>query len=457
MLIVYILNIAALCVVLVQGSAHGLAAVMLSVAFLSSSACFTHTIFSRSLSVTSFTLMLYWVYGYVLAGIYQIRVDTFYWGNLSVRRELIDDAAFITMVSSLMLSAGYFLSVVSEQSDVKKDTNNLRVMRDEWGNTPRATLIVSLLSFSFLLAMLAKFGPLAFFGTRAVVSGTFLADGKASAGLTLMLCRGMGMGAFTISAFVFFRLGMKNRITRISLILSVVSVGISNFPTGLSRFMLVGLMVMVVSTAFFDWFLRWKRVLYISAPLLMFLVFPFLASYNRRGADFNLSYKLPDPLEGMVHGDYDGLQAVMNVVGLVQQEGFSYGGRILSSIFFFVPRSIWPGKYNPTGSEAAASAGYNFLNISAPLPSEFYADFGMLGVAVLTFIVGWTARRLDALYESGGKSETIIIGIVLAGFLPILARGPLLGVINAPASVIFLIVMWSILRRAGGVKTIIAR
>ena len=85
-------------------------------------------------------------------------------------------------------------------------------------------------------------------------------------------------------------------------------------------------------------------------------------------------------------GDFDGFQSIINTVIYVNTYGFSYGNQIISSILSFIPRSIWASKADPTGSVAASAAGYEYVNISAPLPAEFFIDFGFIGLIYFFFI-----------------------------------------------------------------------
>jgi hypothetical protein len=147
-------------------------------------------------------------------------------------------------------------------------------------------------------------------------------------------------------------------------------------------------------------------------------------------------------------GDFDGFQSIMNIYLMVQTEGLSLGTHLLSDLFFFVPRSIWPGKAMGTGGEAAMFMGYPFINISGPLPAELFADFGWVGVAVGGGLAGYACaamdagRRLDAI---GGSRLGRLVYAMMAGFVMIVMRGSLLGIIGP---VLLGISMASLLRRA---------
>jgi oligosaccharide repeat unit polymerase len=131
-------------------------------------------------------------------------------------------------------------------------------------------------------------------------------------------------------------------------------------------------------------------------------------------------------------GDVDGFQSVINVVVMVQQNGITWGLRLISALLVFVPRTVWDDKQLPTGTEAADFVGYGFTNVSSPLPSEFYADFSWFGVIVGALALGYFVSRLDrflAICISESRFYLVVVCGVLAGYITILLRGSLMGVL----------------------------
>ncbi len=443
----YLLNCLALVVVFDAGDAHPFASALLAASFLVSLACFTHAVFARSLSATSFAYLLYATYGFILAGLMQVRSDRFYWINNAVRREYIPDAAVIVLLSTVAFALGYFCRVASRPAPV--ETPLAQVPAAQRARIARATFIVCLLTFAYLLMGLRSYGVPAFIGTRYTTGVALLAAGgnTASYGLVFTLTRGMAIASMVIAGYVLLRLRIRNNWTLAAMALACVTLCIANFPPALPRFWLIATVLAVLMSTAKGWFLRWKTVLFAAAPLLMFGLFPFLQAYNRRTESVNLDVSFTSPLEGMMHGDYDGLQALVNVFGLVAQEGVTLGGRLLSALLFFVPRSVWPGKHEHTGSEAAETAGFDYFNISAPLPSELFADFHYVGAIGGMLLFGWMLRALDDGYDEARRPVISMMAVILAGFAPIIGRGPLLGVIAAPASALFLVGLWWALSR----------
>jgi hypothetical protein len=239
---------------------------------------------------------------------------------------------------------------------------------------------------------------------------------------------------------------------KLSFIIALAANLVANFPAAVPRYWLIASISVILFTVFFGFSLTLRRWIYFLTPILLFLVFPTLGQFNRRGEEVDWAFHFQSPTEFMSHGDLDGFQSMMNVVNLVELQGISWGGQMLSVFLFFVPRSFWPGKHFSVGSEAAAQAGYHFTTISMPLPGELYANGGMIGAVAGLFILGRLIKNLDYTFgqeASGTRSHsTAIYSILVASFMPILFRGSLLGSFAGFASAIALVVLWRFLSLA---------
>jgi hypothetical protein len=131
------------------------------------------------------------------------------------------------------------------------------------------------------------------------------------------------------------------------------------------------------------------------------------------------------PLTVFASKDFDGFQQVINTFIYVDDHGHSLGSYISSALFFFVPRSLWTAKATPASIDVAANRDYWFTNLSLPVHAEFYLEFGILGMLLLTFAMGWLWSRIDDAWLHHPGS----MGAWLAPFLSLaqlgLIRGPL--------------------------------
>jgi hypothetical protein len=91
--------------------------------------------------------------------------------------------------------------------------------------------------------------------------------------------------------------------------------------------------------------------------------------------------------KGYMSLNYDAFSNIGVAMEIVQQNGFSYGYQILSALLFFIPRGIWAGKPDASGlvigEHLVDHYGFNFTNLSNPLVSEGYMNFGIPGLIVM--------------------------------------------------------------------------
>jgi hypothetical protein len=220
----------------------------------------------------------------------------------------------------------------------------------------------------------------------------------------------------------------------ITLCLNVVA----NFPLNIPRFHLFAYIFIVMHLIVDVTRPGFKMILIGCIIIGVGTVFPLVSFLQRGSGGVDFEFDFIGYLQ--TNGDLDGFQSMINATLLVARDGNSWGWQLLSALLAFVPRSVWPDKGLPTGSLAADAAGYSFLNISMPLPSEFYVDFGMVGVAAGGLIVGIFLTRMDMRYNSFRKNRDLWTSLFIGGicgYLVILSRGTLLGVIS-PIGIYFM-------------------
>ncbi len=129
-------------------------------------------------------------------------------------------------------------------------------------------------------------------------------------------------------------------------------------------------------------------------------------------------------------GNYDAYSMLAICFRYITSYGYRFGKQLLGAILFFVPRALWPGKAISSGAEIAHSIGLTFDNISAPLPMEAFIDFGIAGIVVFAFGIGYLLRRVDNSYwqneEEHRNSYIDILYCYAVPFFLFLCRGSLL-------------------------------
>ncbi|MEW2515863.1 hypothetical protein [Streptomyces sp. NPDC046870] len=132
------------------------------------------------------------------------------------------------------------------------------------------------------------------------------------------------------------------------------------------------------------------------------------------------------------NGDYDAFQQVQTGIDMARDRGFSPKDA-LGPVLFPVPRSVWPDKPGDTGITLAQYAGYDFLNLSAPLWIESYLWAGPPAVAAVFLVLGAVGRRMDDVrHRLRDRTGTLAAFLVPAfGFYQIVfLRGSLLGIVG---------------------------
>ncbi|MFF3846931.1 hypothetical protein [Streptomyces sp. NPDC002328] len=167
-----------------------------------------------------------------------------------------------------------------------------------------------------------------------------------------------------------------------------------------------------------------------AAGLLAVLLFVFPYSDYFRYSDREDVAVVSLAEQFTVNGDYDAFQQVQTGLDYAGEHGFSPQD-VLGPPLFMVPRSMWPGKPDDTGKTLAEYAGYEFLNLSAPLWVESYLWGGPLAVVVVFSLFGAAARRVDdirhRLRDRAGTVAALLVP-AFAFYQMVFLRGSLLGI-----------------------------
>lgn len=207
------------------------------------------------------------------------------------------------------------------------------------------------------------------------------------------------------------------------------------YPPALGRFMLLGA-ILGISAVCVDYFsVAIKAAFAVIAPTFLFFLFPAIKVLGEGRA--------PDPAEALqsdIHAymfrvDFDSFKEVIDTWIYIRQGGdWRLGENFLGVVLFWIPRSVWPGKPEGSGQLVAGSLGYDYTNVSNPLPSEAYISFGFSGVVVLCVLFGWWVARLERrtrLSAAQAKlGREVLLYAILMAFAVIILRGAIQGVVS---------------------------
>ncbi len=123
---------------------------------------------------------------------------------------------------------------------------------------------------------------------------------------------------------------------------------------------------------------------------------------------------------------YDAFANVNATIAYVSNNGISYGFQLLSAFLFFIPRSIWVDKPISTGQligeDLIRNYGFNFSNLSNPLVSEGYINFGVVGVLLFAIFFAFAIVKFLKWFQSDSMIKKIL-AFYLAIHLLFLLRG----------------------------------
>ena len=284
---------------------------------------------------------------------------------------------------------------------------------------------------SFLFAIAA--GPSAWFVAR-IGEERALFEGITQQ--LLFVARSLSLLAIIMMLYLGLYAGSKvlRRYNKAVLVFFAVPFVIINFPPALPRFLLFGVLI-AISCPWIEYRQpKIKAVIIPVAILLLFVVFPITKSIGREDYESFLNlFGTIDAQTYLLNVDFDAFMQVVSTIEYLLGGGdLRWGNNFLGVLLFFVPRSIWPGKPLDTGEIVSVSQGYLYNNVSNPLPSEALIAFGIIGPAIVFFLLAIAIYRIE---NVAGK---LVVGCanihyhflyaISMGFIVIILRGSINGI-----------------------------
>jgi hypothetical protein len=228
---------------------------------------------------------------------------------------------------------------------------------------------------------------------------------------------------------------------------------IFNFPLSTARFYTLFLLIVLLVSIYFN-----KKTSNFFLPILISLGvnFSFIFSNLRflnsfQDLDFNGKSIGTRTFIDSIH--FDAFEVSMLAIKYVEKLGLTFGYNILSAFLFFIPRSIWQAKADPSGKLIIDNSinikfleDESFTNISFPLISEFYIAFGLLGILFLAIVLRKISNYLDdgiyfnVTYQSKKFSHfdlNIILISIILGLSIFILRGTLMVAFSYTIGIIF--------------------
>ncbi|MFF7359513.1 hypothetical protein [Streptomyces sp. NPDC008125] len=301
----------------------------------------------------------------------------------------------------------------------------------------RLLLLVAFAASGYYVVKLG--GPAIFFSSRQEISASVAQSGVASTESNVGSAFLKGFGTVpALLALLFWtrRLVTSRRARRSpSTVLAWTALLalnlIVNNPISNARYWFLTVLVSLLFTAFPSSAAVYRTVLALGVVGALVL-FPYADRFRYDDSGYR-PVQSASAFEPLATKDYDQTVMFANTIAWVGTRGHTYGRQLAGSALFFVPRAVWSGKPEDTGVRVGQWMGMNMTNLSAPLWTEFWVDFGPAGMAGGLALIGYVAARTDRRYAlavtragPGPGSVLAIAAPLVAGYTFILLRGPLL-------------------------------
>lgn len=287
-------------------------------------------------------------------------------------------------------------------------------------NSPNIYLIImfiiSIICYGLAIKQIGFLGML----SRAENSYNFSTDSTINTIIThLIKC-------IPVYTFLLFFL-KKRKLNLWSMILLIIIVML-NFPTSTTRFWM-GAIFIGLFLLLFHKLVNIGRVYDILILVIFTIFFPMLYVFKFHDINYFLEngIQLDSITESFNSVDYDAYSMIYRAVEYVDDYDVVYGKQVFGSIFFLIPRGIWPTKPYPTGELIASAQGQSYTNLSCPFIAEGYVNFGIFGVIIFQIILAMICSKLDRIYWTR-NDKSIYLKILypfLMGFLIYFLRGAL--------------------------------
>ncbi|WP_449484207.1 hypothetical protein [Streptomyces avidinii] len=303
----------------------------------------------------------------------------------------------------------------------------------------RRLQLLTLLSFLGSAALIMKLGgPAVFFSSRQeIIAGIEEAGVSQDGQAGQALLRGFGTVPALLSLLLYTRWLITSKFARrkVSIIVTWSALAalnlVVNNPISNPRYWFLTVMFSLLFTVF-PVSAAMYRVALSMAVVIALLVFPFADRFRYDEKNYK-PVETTSFLEPMALKDYDQIGMFANTITFSNSgPGHYYGRQFAGSVFFAVPRTMWPGKPRDTGVMVGQWMGTVNTNLSSPIWAELWLDFGPLGMGAGLLGMGYAAARVDRRYAKRatrrsppGSLISVVVPLV-AGYSFILLRGPLL-------------------------------
>ncbi len=342
-------------------------------------------------------IFIFFYFFFFIAPIFQIEKGGFFPNTIPIRLDDIMIANILIAIWTLLyIFSGYIMSP-------KKIYYSNRVIKKYIKNTYfLLSIVVFIITFS-LFKMDFFLGNIGW--------GAIINDG------TILLIMASVLPAIIFANFIFTIKypGKKKKVNKLKACISIFIFIYYISPFNKSRYY-IGFVILALIYLFLN-----KKIkpiyLLIILSLGIIIIFPVLGMFRNGFDDFNINYLSREIKNQFLTLNFDAYSEFIATLEYVKLNGIVYGKIFLSSILFFIPRVVWPGKSigagGIIGNYLLENYSLGFTNVSNPFISDIYLNFGIVGFIISPFIIRYLLNKIN---------NDIVYSIVL-GYVIFIARG----------------------------------
>lgn len=334
------------------------------------------------------------------------------WNHISITDDDFLRSNLLILASCLLVLLAYFLLSRGKKSSFK---SNITISVSN-----QAFLILLLLDLIIFVYTLASGGLITF---------------SSSSSDTILSSIQKIVRFFPVASLMIMLYSKKGTPLRLFYILSnsvIVLVLYFPFFGSVSRFLLFGTYIIILCKFIAN--LRIKSILPLALLFGFIIIFPAF-NFFKTHTLYEISSFSFDMESPFCTVDFDAYQMFIEATHFTSANGLNYGRNILSSILFFIPRSIWSSKSLPSGEMISSFYGAWFTNLSCPYAGEFYLAFGIIGIIFGSLLLGVIVYLSERLFFGPNVFNKCISSIFI-GMMIYLLRGSMLPTVAYTAALI---------------------
>lgn len=396
---------------------------------------------SYSLNMIHYIFILFF---YVFAPVVQIYFDYRPWG-------LYLDLEHVEYTLSLIVLWLIFYkiaNVVQKKIKTNQKNKNSIIVKIPIG----FMIFITILSIGCSAYLISKVGLTSLF-SRATSGIKFDSSNGEAQGLIINSFIKITILYSTVISYVYIALNKKGYLF---LIINVLLLLITHFPTGISRnsagIIYLGLIIIFhyINIEKFK-----NKMYYFLIFIVGFtIIFPAISTFrNNTWEEADFGNEINEVIKNITYNyksaDYDAFSMIIQTEKYIDKNDIKYGKQLIGNLLFFVPRKIWESKPTGSGYTIFSDLNYSFKNVSCPLLAEGLINFGIIGVILYAFITGYIVSLLDQKYwnimnKQNNKFDylTLLYPFLLPSFFFML-RGDFLSTYSYMFSYIFIFYLYT--------------